>query len=138
MVKAIEYRSIILLLFIIAAPFSSVSCISRSAVPEFDYNLIQQAFKQEDISPLILQKRANSITFTVAFKGGGKDYDKARLESYGNTERIVLYNTSGALENMWVIFRMTGSIFGLEPGHYNLQIKDSNDTLIAENTFTLP
>jgi hypothetical protein len=117
---------------------SVVACSKSPAhAPQLTYKLTQHAYQSELISPLTLQVEDRSVQLMISFKGGGGSYDAARLERSGDGIRIILFDTDGKLQNMWVIYQLSGMISDLEPGGYKLQINDSNRTVIAEDVFTI-
>ena len=116
---------------------SLVACSNKTTDASFSYKLSQQAFQSELVSPLTLQIQGNDIGFTIAFKGGGGAYDEAHLERSKDTVRIILFDTDGKLQNMWVIYQLSGSVSDLDSGNYTFQIEDADGRLIAEDSFTI-
>jgi hypothetical protein len=116
----------------------SVSCSNKEAATlQFDYNLQQQTYQANLVSPLQLQIKGDNLDFTIFFTGGGGSYDKARLEQSNKKLQIILFDKDGKLQNMRVIYHLSGSISSLEPGKYELQIENSEGTKIAEDTFVI-
>lgn len=114
-----------------------VACSDKTTPSQFNYKLTQQAFQSELISPLTLQVQKNNIEFAIIFKGGGGSYDKARLERSKDTARVILFDADGKAQKMFVIYQLSGSISGFEPGKYTFQIENADGKLIAEDVFTI-
>jgi hypothetical protein len=118
--------------------FSLGACSEQGVLtPKLDYELTQQAYRPELVSSLTLQVQDDSLHFAIIFQGGGGENEKARLEVVDGVLRLVLINADHKSEKMQVNYYLEGSVSGLGPGEYRLQIVDSSDRLIAEDTFTI-
>jgi hypothetical protein len=126
-----------LLCLFLAISLSLIACSDKITDSQFSYELSQQAFQSELVSPLALQTQGDNVKFAIAFKGGGGSYDAARLERAKDRVRVILFDTDGKLQNMWVIYQLSGSISGLEPGKYTFQIVNEDGRLVDEDSFTI-
>jgi hypothetical protein len=117
---------------------SLVGCSNKkSIIQQFKYELQQQTYQADLISPLHLQVQGNSLEFAIIFKDGGGSLDEARLERSGTLLRIILFDTDGKLQDMWVVYIFSGSVLELTPGNYTIQIEDSEGNLIAKEMFVI-
>ena len=126
-----------LLCLCLAVLLSLVACSDKTTNSQFSYDMSQQVFQSELVSPLTLQVQGENMEFAIAFKGGGGSYDEVCLECSKDTVRVVLFDTDGKLQNMWVVYQLSGSVSGLDSGNYTFQIEDADGRLVAEDVFTI-
>ena len=105
----------------------------------FSYTLDQVPLKPNQ--ELIINFDKNTLFFSISFRSGSGNFEKAKLVNQENIYKIVLSDTNNRLEEMIVSYDLSGRIVNIPKGKYNLQIVSGNKTdgqkILAEKEFEL-
>jgi len=133
---AVHKRAYHVLLMLLMLLPSSCALKSTSRV-HFTYELRQEHFEREKLTPLSIEVQDAEVGFSIVFQGGGGENEAARLRTEDGTLQVVLINTDDKAEKMLVLYHLSGTVSGLDMGDYLFQIKDSTGRLVAEGKFNI-
>jgi len=124
-------------LLLLAVLLFSSCAMESTRRPHLMYELQQEHFERDGLTPLSLEVQNEEVNFSIVFQGGGGENEAARLRIGDRTLQVVLINTDNKAEKMLVLYRFSGTISGLGSGEYLFQIKDSAGRLVAEEKFNI-